>query len=42
MYIKQCSRVTDAAFVHLRGALNMSGCNQETITDAAFVHLREI
>ena len=38
------SRVTDAAFVHLRGihTLDMSYCNQETITDAAFVHLRGI
>jgi hypothetical protein len=37
-------RITDAAFVHLRGihTLDMSDCKQETITDAAFVHLRGI
>ena len=39
-----CSLVTDAAFVHLKGILNlnMSGCSQATITDAAFVHLKGI
>ena len=47
--MKFCYRVTDAAFVHLRGifaplrgiqALNMCACQQ--LTDAAFVHLRGI
>ena len=40
----RCSRVTDAAFVHLRGiqSLNMVYCDQTTITDTAFVHLRGI
>jgi hypothetical protein len=40
----QCNRVTDAAFVHLRGihTLDMRGCNQTTITDSAFIHLRGI
>ena len=39
-----CSRVTDAAFVHLRRihTLWVYNCNQATITDAAFVHLRGI
>ena len=39
--LKKCNRVTDAAFVHLRGihTLYMYACNQATITDAAFVHL---
>ena len=39
-----CRRVTDAAFVHLRGihTLDMWGCNQATITDSAFIHLRGI
>ena len=42
--MEQCSGVTDAAFVHLRGVkmLDMSWCRQETITDAAFVHLHGI
>ena len=37
-------RITDAAFVHLRGihTLDISDCKQVTITDAAFVHLRGI
>ena len=39
-----CKRVTDEAFVHLRGihTLNINYCDQVTITDAAFVHLRGI
>ena len=42
--MSECHRVTDAAFVHLRGiqSLDMPYCNQATITDAAFVHLRGI
>ena len=42
--MRECIRVTDAAFVHLRGiqSLNMVYCNPSTITDAAFVHLRGI
>ena len=37
-----CNKITDAAFVHLRGihTLTMSSCSH--ITDAAFVHLRGI
>ena len=40
----QRRRITDAAFMHLRGihTLNMSLCFQDSITDAAFVHLRGI
>ena len=35
VYMWECNRVTDAAFVHLRGihTLEMWGCNQVTITD---------
>ena len=42
--MSRCRRVTDAAFVHLRGIqeLYMNDCDQATITDAAFVHLRGI
>ena len=42
--MRGCRRVTDAAFIHLRGIqiLCMNNCNQVTITDAAFVHLRGI
>jgi hypothetical protein len=42
--MRGCKRVTNAAFVHLRGIqkLYMSGCNQVTITDVAFVNLRGI
>ena len=41
---RECSGVTDAAIVHLRGihTLDMFACNQVTITDAAFVYLRGI
>ena len=44
VYMSNCKRVTDAAFVHLRGihTLDMYGCNQITITDIAFIHLRGI
>ena len=44
VYIEGCKRVTDAAFIRLRGIhrLDMDNCNQETITDAAFIHLRGI
>ena len=42
--MRRCTRVTDAAFVYLRGihTLDMSRCSQIMITDAAFVHLRGI
>ena len=42
--MSECTQITDAAFVYLRGihTLNMTGCKQATITDAAFVHLRGI
>jgi hypothetical protein len=38
----RCDRITDAAFVHLKGinTLNMDSCYE--ITDAAFVHLKGI
>ena len=44
VYMDGCKRVTDGAFVHLRGihTLYMSCCNQVTITDSAFIHLRGI
>ena len=44
VHMRNCKRVTDAAFVHLRGihTLGMSDCNQTTITDSAFIHLRGI
>ena len=42
--IWECSWVTDAAFVHLRGIqfLDMKRCKQVTITNADFMHLRGI
>ena len=42
--MSECHRVTDAAFVHLRGIqkLGMWFYDQVTTADAAFVHLRGI
>jgi hypothetical protein len=39
-----CNRVTDAAFVHLKGihTLRMFSCYQKMITDAAFEHIQGI
>jgi hypothetical protein len=42
--MSNCTQLSDAAFVHLRGihTLCMWFCYQDTITDAAFAHLRGI